>query len=252
MTLASRGQQLPSFHLHPQYTNSSSLRDPLKRSFFKTTKENQLQQPVKPPLFGLDVLPSRMLEDEEEEDEDDKDEEAGQRKKSHPLSLATSKFTLIQYASTGAVYAQEIKVKAGLTDTEKSSKSSFGLQFPDGPYEPYPITLGSLSSNLVTQQEMEFEEMEAIDKLLAAAEADVAPWKRGVKTEQSLADKELLTHNDIRRNLDLDLQKLLENLKIFMLRQQDQDQPGTAELDVNVKMREAMRIITDSREPQSL
>ncbi|KAG0044610.1 TATA box-binding protein-associated factor RNA polymerase I subunit C [Gryganskiella cystojenkinii] len=249
MTLASRGQQLPSFHLHPQYTNSSSLRDPLKRPFFKTTKENQLQQPVKPPLSGLDVLPTRILDDGEEEDEDDDEDET---KKINPLSVATSKFSLIQYASTGAVYAQEIEVKASPTDIERPPKMSFGMDFPDGPYESDLITLGSLSSKLVTQDDLEFEESEAIDKLLAATEADVAPWKRGVKAEQLLADKEALTHNDVRRNVDLDLQKLLENLKIYMLRQQDQDQPGSTELDVRAKMREAMRIITDSREPKSL
>jgi len=44
----------------------------------------------------------------------------------------------------------------------------------------------------------------------------------------------------------------VENLKLYILRLQDADEPGTPALDVDAKVNEAMKIITESREPTTL
>lgn len=258
MTLANREQQLQSFHLHPQYTNASTLRDPQKRWQYKTNKDNRLQQAVRPPLLGLDVLPTRILENDE--DDEDEDEEVLEGEKTDKDMRArppvnNSKFSLFQYASTGAIYGQEYEVKVRQEDSALSNRA-LGVDYPDGTYESHPIALKELSSRLadelMTGNEDEAQKNDVIDKLIDSTEGHVAPWKRDAKELQALVDDELITQNDVRRHVDLDLQQLLERLKIYMSRFQEFDGPEATGLDVEARVNEAMRIITESRHPNTL
>ena len=225
-----------------------------------TNKDNRLQQSVRPPLVGLDVLPTRILEDDEEdEDEDDEDErniwerETFDKDLRPRRPLPNSRFSLFQYASTGAVYAQDLEVKIREQGTSLSARD-LGMDYPDGPYELIPKALKETTSRiadkLTTEQRM--DDILVVDRLIDTMEGKTAPWKGNTKELQALADKVPVTQEELRRNLDLDLQQLVENLKLYILRLQDADEPGTPALDVDAKVNEAMKIITESREPTTL
>ncbi|GJJ69689.1 hypothetical protein EMPS_02037 [Entomortierella parvispora] len=257
--LAKREQQLPSFHTHSQYTNATTLREALKQTQYYTNKDNRLQQSVRPPLVGLDVLPTRILEDDEEdEDEDEEDDRNVWERETFDKDLrprrplSNSKFSLFQYASTGGVYAQEIEIKTKEKDA-LLSKRDLGVDYPDGPYEPIPKGLRETTSRIADKLiARRMDDIDVVDQLLDASEGMVASWKGNAKELQARADKVPVTQDELRRNLDLDLRQLLENLKLYILRLEDADEPGAPALDVNAKVNEAMQIVTDSRQPNTL
>jgi hypothetical protein len=109
-------QELPSFHSHTQYTNTDALRDPLKCWNHQLRADRVLQQATKPPLLGLAVLPTFALEDENEESQD------LHQNMQNTRTTIVSRFSLEQYAFTGAIYAQdmELRTKRDIESTDSN------------------------------------------------------------------------------------------------------------------------------------
>ncbi|KAG0328826.1 hypothetical protein BG004_002458, partial [Podila humilis] len=115
LQLMGRAQDLSSFHNHAQYTNTTALRDPTQRNLFQTDELGRLAQGVCPPLCGLELLSSALLgSDDEGEDEDDTTEDFGRMRERdntrHRKQRSCKQFSVLQYASTGALYAQELEI----------------------------------------------------------------------------------------------------------------------------------------------
>ncbi|KAF9107147.1 hypothetical protein BGX29_007208 [Mortierella sp. GBA35] len=228
-------QEFPSFHTHAQYTNTSELRNPLKRWEFKVALGDRLPQAIKPPLMGLAVLPASVLSADDKDDDDD-DEEQDSRalvKQSVPT------FSLLQYAVTGAVYAQEIEVV---------NKQEFGL----GSSSDQVLTSGNVLALSVAKgqsQEDVTAELELIDRIVEAARGSVAPWKRGAKELQARADVPVITQPEVRDHDEFDLQDLMKNLKLYLLMDRESSRE---DVDVESKVTQAMDFIGSSDTPVSM
>ncbi|KAF9115013.1 hypothetical protein BGX27_009232 [Mortierella sp. AM989] len=249
MVMKGRAQELPSFQSHTQYTNSSSLRDPLKRFQFSAGADNVLQQAIKPPLLGLALLPNSMFNDDEDPNEND----LGITR----TDASVSKFSLVQYAFTGAVYAQEFEIHTkGEIESENSNVEKDSILTADYHQGLFPVDaasenalISSIAHDMIANERLEEEEI--IDSLFEAVEDHVAPWKQGVKEAQEQADDVVVSMTELRLHVDLDLQSLLAKLRKYMLIDREASTNRWL-VDVNAKVEEAMNFINNSTCPGSM
>ncbi|KAG0009146.1 hypothetical protein BGZ80_002694, partial [Entomortierella chlamydospora] len=252
MAMKGRAQELPSFQSHVQYTNTNSLRDPLKRYQYSAGPDQTLQQAIKPPLIGLAVLPDSVFDDDDDDGDDEIFDEVPTVK-----SSSVSKFSLVQYAYTGAVYAQEFEirteeeVKSDANNIRKNSILSAdynqGFGAIDGPSQNTLAT--SIAHDMIMNERLEEEEI--IDSLLEAAEGRVAPWKRGVKEAQEQADDAIVNLAELHFHVDLDLQSLLAKLQKYMLVDREAS-TNSGLIDIDAKVEEAMDFINNSTFPLTM
>ncbi|KAG0216506.1 hypothetical protein BGX28_000020 [Mortierella sp. GBA30] len=251
LRMEGRAQELPSFHSHSQYTSSSSLRNPSKVWNMYKTADGQLQQSVKPPLLGLGVMATSLLA-EGEHSEGLELEAVGTETK-----LSVSRFSLLQYSSTGAVYAQEIEIKTQreITDDEHETMKE-SILFSDHSHEPGEIDAASenpLTSKLalLASEQEEHDEIQLIDELIAAAEGHVAPWRNRIVEAQRLADEIAVSPAEVHEHVDLDLRALLNSIKALLLRDYETShinfETGAATL-----AEEGMGFISKAVAPQSM
>ncbi|KAF9961298.1 TATA box-binding protein-associated factor RNA polymerase I subunit C [Mortierella alpina] len=243
LTMEGSAQELPSFHSHSQYTGSSALRNPLKVWHVHNTQDGQLQQSTKPPLQGFGVIATSLLEAHDDGDS------VHDVKASH---LSISRFSILQYSATGAVYAQEVEMMP----------KEQGDQYADVVHDPQstlrtgeadvasgnPLT-SKLARDLVSGQEL--DEMQVIDELIAAAEQNVASWKSKIKEAQELADDVVVSREEIHEHVELDMREMLVRAKRYLLF--DWEKPH---LDMTTgaaaKAEEGMRFIATSCTPPSM
>ena len=236
-------QELPSFHSHSQYTGSSALRNPLKVWHVHNTQDGQLQQSTKPPLQGFGVIATSL---QEALDDGDNIHDV---KASH---LSISRFSILQYSATGALYAQEVEMMP----------KEQGDQYADVVHDPQstlqtgeadvasgnPLT-SKLARDLVSGQEL--DEMQVIDELIAAAEQNVASWKSKIKEAQELADDVVVSREELHEHVELDMREMLVRAKRYLLF--DWEKPH---LDMTTgaatKAEEGMRFIATSCTPPSM
>ncbi|KAI8596467.1 hypothetical protein EDD21DRAFT_2722 [Dissophora ornata] len=247
ISLMGQGQDLPSFHSHTQYTNSNSLRDPQKRWQYRGGPNHIMQQGVKPPLSGLAVLPYFDINSNSEDEDEDEDEDEVDNPRKWP---SVSKFSLLQYASTGAVYAQEIElrtqmeVNAAGSEVPKDSILSADYNKGSVPDTNAGSTLSSkIAHDLIVNEGL--EEDEVINRLFEAAEDNVVPWKHGVAEAQERAHETPLGIRDVRSHLDLNVQKLLNKLQKYMLVDREARTKKVA-LNIDEKVEEAMKAIDNT------
>ncbi|KAF8981574.1 hypothetical protein BGZ46_002556 [Entomortierella lignicola] len=244
MTMKGRAQELPSFQAHVQYTNSSSLRDPMKRYQFSAGPDQILQQAIKPPLLGLAILPDSMI-NESELDYDNSERDASMLKDTN-----ISKFSLIQYAYTGAVYAQEyeIRTKEDIESEENNSEKDSiltadynGLVGIDT--APENALASSIAHDMIANEHLEEDDL--IDSLIEAAEGHVAPWKRGVKEAQEQADDVIVNMIEFRYHDDFDLRSLLDQLQKYMTIDREAE-TNKGLVDIEAKVEQAMDFINNN------
>ncbi|KAF9178019.1 hypothetical protein BGZ50_008128 [Haplosporangium sp. Z 11] len=249
MSLMGRAQQLPSFHSHAHYTNTSSYRDPLKRRDYDTRPNGQLQQAMKPPLLGLAVLSSSSLTGEHLAHDDNVSEGgmAGQ--------LGCAKFSLLQYSLTGAVYAQEIELRTKQevesieSDVPRDSilSADYHLGGGDMDIAADNILSSKLAQDLTSGQEL--DEIQVIDAMIKAAEGHVARWKREVKETEALVDQITGSVEEVWTHVELNLTSLLASIRTFLLTDREQ---SSKEVDVEKKADEAMAFIMAAKSSLSM
>ncbi|KAF9288706.1 TATA box-binding protein-associated factor RNA polymerase I subunit C [Mortierella alpina] len=243
LTMEGSAQELPSFHSHAQYTGSSALRNPMKVWHVHNTSDGQLQQSVKPPLQGFGVIATSLL-DASNDGDDVHDLTASQ--------LNISRFSVLQYSATGAVYAQELEMKPKVQG-EQHEDTALDLQSTLQTGEAdvasgNPLT-SKLARDLVSGQEL--DEMQMIDELIAAAEQNVAPWKGKVKEAQEMADDVVVSREEVHEHVELDMREMLVRAKRYLLF--DWEKPH---LDVKTgaaaMAEEGMRFLSTSSTPPSM
>ncbi|KAF9575575.1 TATA box-binding protein-associated factor RNA polymerase I subunit C [Mortierella alpina] len=243
LTMEGSAQELPSFHSHSQYTGSSALRDSMKVWRVNNTGDGQLQQSIKPPLQGFGVVATSIL-DALNDGDDAHDLKASQ--------LSISRFSVLQYSATGAVYAQEVE----MTPKEKGAQhdDTFDLQkvildTGEADVASGNLLTSKLARDLVSGQEL--DEMQVIDELIAAAEKNVAPWKSKVKEEQQLADGVMASREEVHEHVELDMRVMLLRAKRYLLF--DWEKPYLdSEAGTAAKAEEGMRVISTSTTPPSM
>lgn len=228
-------QELPSFHTHAHYTNTSELRNPLKRVGDTAALGDRMYQGVKPPLIGLALLPSAILSD--------MDDESGGMSQS-PMSAerhnsgssTTIKFSVLQYAATGAIYAQEIDmIKRQESDYDASSDhiltsgNALAIDIAQG-------NTGEVESE--GDSEEDSRKWEMVEKIFKASQGWVAPWKKGVKEAQVAADEP--AESDVRAHVMVDVRKVMEGLRRYLLLDRETNE---GDIDLESKVHEAMVFI---------
>ncbi|KAF9940518.1 TATA box-binding protein-associated factor RNA polymerase I subunit C [Mortierella alpina] len=244
LTMEGSAQELPSFHSHSQYTGSSALRNPMKVWRVHNTGDGQLQQSIKPPLQGFGVIATSLLDTHHHDDDDVHDLKASQ--------LSISRFSILQYSATGAVYGQEIEMRPkGQGEQHENVVLDLQSTLQTGEADVAsgnPLT-SKLARELVSGQEL--DEMQVIDELIAAAEQNVAPWKSKVKEAQDLADDVAVSREEIHEHVELDMREMLVRAKRYLLF--DWEKPH---LDVKTgaaaKAEEGMRVLSTSSTPPSM
>ncbi|KAG0280003.1 TATA box-binding protein-associated factor RNA polymerase I subunit C [Linnemannia exigua] len=232
-------QELPSFHTHAHYTNTSELRNPLKRAEDKAVLGHRMYQAIKPPLMGLTLLPTSVLSD---------DDERGVSQ-SHVASEAqgVTKFSVLQYAATGAVYAQEIDM---VKRQELGHDSSADQVLTSGNTLAINIAQenardageGSVDDSDEDSEDLS-RKLEILTKIMEASEGCVAPWKRGVKEDQARADKSECTNKEVREHVKVDVRNLMASLRTLLLK--DRETTPTI-VDFESKVNDAMEFIAKS------
>jgi len=231
-------REIPSFHTHAQYTNTSELRNPLKRVAYRAQLGDRMSQAVKPPLMGVAVLPASVLnEDGAEEDgnnqKDTRTAESG--------SSSISKFSLFQYAQTGAVYAQDIEMV-------KNQESNYNPSFSSST-DHITASGNTLDFNVVkTDPWKEYpddvsKQLELMDKFFDNPKGWVAPWKRSFKEQQALVDEPELAESDVREHIEIDITSVVEGVRKYLLIDREITQ---SDVDIELKVREAMKYIDSS------
>ncbi|KAG0254662.1 hypothetical protein BG011_005606 [Mortierella polycephala] len=249
LSLMGRAQQLPSFHSHAHYTNTSSYRDPLKRRAYDTRPNGQLQQAMKPPLLGLAVLSSASLTGEHTVHSDDVSEEGMAEQ------LGCTKFSLLQYSLAGAVYAQDIElrtkqeVESMESDIPRDSilSADYHLGGGDVDIAADNILSSKLAQDLTLGQEL--DEIQAIDAMIKAAEGHVARWKREVKEAEALVDQPTGSVEEVWTHVELNLTSLLASIRTYLLTDREQN---SKEVDIEEKADEAMAFIMAAKSSLSM
>lgn len=242
-----RAQELPSFHSHTQYTNTSALRDPLKRWNYRLRADGVPQQATKPPLLGLAVLPTSALEDEDQEDQNLHQNMQSTR------TTSVSRFSLVQYAFTGAIYAQDMELR-----TKREVESADG-NIPKDAIISADYTRNSdtdaasgnhLSSKIarhLTENGVQDDQM--LETLIEAANANVASWKHELKEAQEQADEAIVEVAELVPHMDLDLKRLLNVLRLSLL----EDRTGNeGDADIQAMLASAMEYIRESTFPLTM
>lgn len=233
-SMSGGAQELPSFHTHAHYTNTSELRNPLKRVGDTAALGDRMYQGIKPPLIGLALLPSAMLSDED--DENGGMSQSLMSSERHNSGSSTIKFSVLQYAATGAVYAQEIDmIKRQEADYDASSD--------------HILTSGNALAIDIAQEnagDVELEgdsdedsrKWEMVEKIFKASQGWVAPWKKGVKEAQVAADEPV--ESDVRAHVMVDVRKVMEGLRSYLLLDRETNE---GDIDLESKVHEAMVFI---------
>ncbi|KAF9931861.1 TATA box-binding protein-associated factor RNA polymerase I subunit C [Linnemannia zychae] len=232
-------QELPSFHTHAQYTNTSELRNPLKRSDFKAAFGDRMYHAVKPPLMGLAVLPTSALI----VDNENNDDPSNQRPTVTLLGTDSDiKFSVIQYAATGAVYAQEIDMikkqdgmDVSLMDQILKSGNKLAIDIAQNTME--------IEGDKGHSEVGEEQQLQIVKEIFDTSESYVAPWKKGVKEAQIEADKPVVTELEVREHIKIDVSQLMEGLREYLLLDREVDQDS---IDLEVKVNEAIEFIKRS------
>ncbi|KAG0370837.1 hypothetical protein BGZ54_003559 [Gamsiella multidivaricata] len=250
MIMQGRAQELPSFHSHTQYTNSSSLRDPQKRAQFTYRPNHQLQQATKPPLRGLAVLPDSILAEKDEEDDQLVDHDVSAMGKK-----SVSRFSLVQYAYTGAVYAQEIvlrtkqEIEAAGSDVPKDSILGTNLNQDSAPdIDSANTTSFKLVQDLIANQ---FEEDEIVKALLEAPKGNTMVRKQKDEEAQKLADDEKFEAPEVHLHRNADQRPLLKKLKELLL-VDPEVQDNRDDRDIEAMVDKAMDFIGSMASPNSM
>ncbi|KAF9421318.1 hypothetical protein BGZ94_008868 [Podila epigama] len=249
LQLMGRPQEIPSFHSHAQYTNSSTLRDATRRYDYLTDTKGRLGQGVKPPLLGLDLLSSAVFDLDDLEDDDNYGR--------HQRLRNCKTWSVLQYSATGAVYAQELEL---LKHSELSSgqhshvsqESILSADFhADLQDESVMTTIADgnpLSSELthnLNKLHQGMDPNEIVEKIINSTEGLRAPWKSGVKDAQDIADKPNVTHHEIRRHDDVDLNSFLSRLWEFLQAGRRSDSELNRS-EIESKVSEAIEFVTDN------
>ncbi|KAF9302467.1 hypothetical protein BGZ74_005316 [Mortierella antarctica] len=243
LQLMGRAQGLGSFHSHAQYTNTSALRDSTSRYRFQTDDQGRLAQGIKPPLFGLDLLPSAVLEVDKEDEEIDDDTR-------HQKLRNSKKFSVIQYSYTGAVYAQEFEMlKTSELDSGRrlrvTRESILSSEYHDDQPSLSSSTVSAdgniLVSDLTHQLntgEQDLDPLDLMDQIVHATDGLCAPWKHGAKAAQSIADNPPLNPLEVRRHEDLDLTSFIKKLETY-LKTDFERSSRSREIEMQQKLEEA-------------
>ncbi|KAI1319416.1 hypothetical protein EDD11_003993 [Mortierella claussenii] len=246
MIMKGRAQELPSFHAHSQYTNSYSLRDPLGRADFISREDGLLQQAIKPPLLGLAVIPNTEFGYQDQASPGDALTTAE--------DVSVAKFSLAQYAFTGAVYAQEIELH---TQQEVNAKDSPVPRDSILSEESVSHRLDAASANELTStvaydtEQQQLHEEQIIDSIIKATQGNVAPWKVSDWEAQALADEVTVSRTEVRAHIDLDLRSLLSKLETYV--SMDRDAPVNIEsVDIDAKVFQVMEIISNTASPRTM
>ncbi|KAF9146514.1 TATA box-binding protein-associated factor RNA polymerase I subunit C [Mortierella sp. GBA39] len=233
-SMSGGAQELPSFHTHAHYTNTSELRNPLTRLGDTAALGDRMYQGIKPPLIGLALLPSAILSDED--DENSGLSQSSMSPERHNNGSSTVKFSVLQYAATGAVYAQEIDmIKRQESDCDASSD--------------YILTSGNtLAIDLAQENTGQYEsegdseedsrKWEMVEKIFKASQGWVAPWKKGVEEAQVAADEP--AEPDVRAHVMVDVRKVMEGLRRYLLLDRETNE---GDIDLESKVHEAMVFI---------
>ncbi|KAG0034926.1 hypothetical protein BGZ82_005537 [Podila clonocystis] len=251
LQLLGRAQGLGSFHSHAQYTNTSALRDSTSRYRFQTDDQGRLAQGIKPPLFGLDLLPSVVLEVDDEQEEIDDDTR-------HKKLRNSKKFSVIQYSYTGAVYAQELEIlkKSELDSGRRlrvTRESIISSEYHDDQPSLSASTVSAdgniLVSDLTHQLnsgEQDLDPLDLMDQIVHATDGLCAPWKHGTKAAQSVADDPPVNPLEVRRHEDLDLTSFIKKLEAY-LKTDFEHSSRSREIDMQQKLDEAQAFILANR-----
>ncbi|KAF9385176.1 hypothetical protein CPB97_005061 [Podila verticillata] len=243
LQLMGRAQGLGSFHSHAQYTNSSSLRDSTSRYRFQTDDQGRLAQGAKPPLFGLDLLSSSVLEVDDEDQEIDDDTR-------HKKLRNSKKFSVIQYSYTGAVYAQELEIlkKSELDSGRRlrvTRESILSNEYHDDQPSLSARTVSAEGNILVSDlthqlniAEQDLDPLDLMDQIVHATDGLCAPWKHGAKAAQSIADDPPLNPLEVRRHEDLDLTSFIKKLEAY-LKTDFESSSRSREIDIQQKLKDA-------------
>ncbi|KAF9150551.1 TATA box-binding protein-associated factor RNA polymerase I subunit C [Linnemannia schmuckeri] len=238
-SMSGGAQELPSFHTHAHYTNTSELRNPLKRVNDTAALGDRMYQGIKPPLMGLAVLPSSILS---YEDDDDSGQSQGSvSSESHNGGSSTIKFSVLQYAATGAVYAQEIEmIKRQESDHDASSDRilTSGNELAINIAQEHP---GEVESEVDSEEDS--RQWEMVEKIFKASQGWVAPWKKGVKEAQVAADEPAVPESNVREHVTVDVRKLMEGLRMYLLLDRETNESG---INLESKVTEAMEFIGQS------
>ncbi|KAG0331936.1 hypothetical protein BG000_010476, partial [Podila horticola] len=251
LQLMGRAQGLGSFHSHAQYTNTSALRDSTSRYRFQTDDQGRLPQGIKPPLFGLDLLPSAVLEVNDEEDEIDDDTR-------HKKLRNSKKFSVIQYSYTGAVYAQELEMlkKSELESGRRlrvTRESILSSEYHDDQPSLSASTVSADGNMLVSDlthqlntREQDLDPLDLMDQVVHASDGLCAPWKHGAKAAQGIADEPPVKPLEVRRHEDLDLTSFIKKLEAY-LKTDFELSSRSREIDLQQKLNEAQAYILANR-----
>ncbi|KAG0034036.1 hypothetical protein BGZ81_006377 [Podila clonocystis] len=243
LQLLGRAQGLGSFHSHAQYTNTSALRNSTSRYRFQTDDQGRLAQGIKPPLFGLDLLPSVVLEVDDEEEEIDDDTR-------HRKLRNSKKFSVIQYSYTGAVYAQELEMlkKSELDSGRRlrvTRESIISSEYHDDQPSLSASTVSAdgniLVSDLTHQLntgEQDLDPLDLMDQIVHATDGLCAHWKHGTKAAQSVADDPPVNPLEVRRHEDLDLTSFIKKLEAY-LKTDFEHSSRSREIDMQQKLDQA-------------
>lgn len=246
-----RAQGLGSFHSHAQYTNSSSLRDSTSRYRFQTDDQGRLAQGAKPPLFGLDLLSSSVLEVDDEDQEIDDDTR-------HKKLRNSKKLSVIQYSYTGAVYAQELEIlkKSELDSGRRlrvTRESILSNEYHDDQPSLSARTVSAEGNILVSDlthqlniAEQDLDPLDLMDQIVHATDGLCAPWKHGAKAAQSIADDPPLNPLEVRRHEDLDLTSFIKKLEAY-LKTDFESSSRSREIDIQQKLKDAKEYILENR-----
>lgn len=246
-----RAQGLGSFHSHAQYTNTSALRDSTSRYRFQTDDQGRLPQGIKPPLFGLDLLPSAVLEVNDDEEEIDDDTR-------HKKLRNSKKFSVIQYSYTGAVYAQELEMlkKSELESGRRlrvTRESILSSEYHDDQPSLSASTVSADGNMLVSDlthqlntREQDLDPLDLMDQVVHASDGLCAPWKHGAKAAQGIADEPPVKPLEVRRHEDLDLTSFIKKLEAY-LKTDFELSSRSREIDLQQKLNEAQAYILANR-----
>ncbi|KAG0246146.1 hypothetical protein B0O80DRAFT_57448 [Mortierella sp. GBAus27b] len=238
VTLNGRAQELPSFHLHAQYTNTNKLRDPLKRWESRNRSDGIPQHGAKPPLLGLAVLPTSILQDEEDPD-------------SHQIitgakSKSISRFSLLQYAFTGAIYAQDLELKM---ETDRNNQTDALISVDEDGSLTDAASGNYLSSEIARQlAKSGIQDEEVIDMLIESGNINIAHWKHDVQ-EAEQVDESIVGVGDLMPHVDLDLKRLLNTLKVSLL---EDRADGESDADLESMLASATQTIRESFKPVTM
>ncbi|KAG0070376.1 TATA box-binding protein-associated factor RNA polymerase I subunit C [Linnemannia elongata] len=233
-SMSGGAQELPSFHTHAHYTNTSELRNPLKRVGDTAALGDRMYQGIKPPLMGLALLPSEILSDED--DDNGGTSQSSMSMEGHNSGSSTVKFSVLQYAATGAVYAQEIDmIKRQESDYDASSDHIL----TSGNALAIDIALkntGDVESE--GDSEEDSRKWEMVEKVFKSSRGWVAPWKKGIKEAQVAADEP--AESDVRAHETVDVRKVMEGLRRYLLLDRETNE---RDIDLESKVHEAMVFI---------